>query len=103
MHVVQLHGILAARPRANRPVLPFKVTLRVAGASVDPWPAAATAAVLLAGGSPALDSPAEQLDELIAHAVTLADIGVIDAEQFEATMHEVIDEVIEWASAAQSN
>jgi hypothetical protein len=93
MTTLQAHEHFARRdPWTGRSAFPVDATL---DGGPDAWPAAATAACVLAGGLESAQDDSD-LDELLEHFESLVNMGVTDDAKLEAETLLVLDELMRW-------
>lgn len=98
MTTLEAHAAFAARDAwTGRDAFPHDVTL---DGGTDAWPAAATAACVLAGGLDGAQTDSD-LDELLQHFDSLVSMGIKTDDDLEAETLVVLNELMEWGEKAE--
>jgi len=98
MTLLEAHGLLARWYDVQREqTLPGDFEVQTPNGAADVWPAAATAAAILAGTLATVETE-EDLREAIAHFRALLSIGVRTEDEWRAETEEVLDELMRWGA-----
>lgn len=96
MNILDCHAMLAAKSAEDRQaLLPGEYYLDPPGGRADCWPAAATAAVILATTLATLETERD-LQEALQHFHSLLSIGVVEQVDLERETLHVVSDLMAW-------